>query len=106
MVDGGLPNGAPAWIFVKRPPMAKQRDPIQGEFFNTDSITTAADEVVREAVQNTLDAKSEKSGGVRVRFYVSGSEGALPAAEAGAYFAGFSGHTRKLVSPTMDIGNF
>ncbi len=78
--------------------MSKQRDPIQGEFFNTDSITTTADEVVREAVQNTLDAKSEESDAVRVRFFVSGELGALSPAEAGDYFTEFWPHAEASAS--------
>jgi hypothetical protein len=72
--------------------MTKQRDPIQGEFFNTDSITTTADEVVREAVQNSLDAIAD--GTVRVRLYVSGDAGALPPPEAERYFAGLWEHAQ------------
>jgi len=82
----------PEWQFVPKPAMAKHRDPIQAEFFNTDSIKGAADEVVREAVQNTLDAQAADSPGVRVRIYVSGDAGALPADEAASYFQGIWPH--------------
>ena len=92
MSDGGVSGHLPTWRFVERRPISKQRDPIQGEFFNTESITTQADEVVREAVQNSLDAAADGADGVRVRIYVSGDAGALPPFDAACYFEGFWQH--------------
>ena len=66
----------PNWEFAPHHPMSKQRDPIQGEFFNTDSIKGAADEIVREAIQNSLDAAVGRL--VSVRVFVSGESGAVP----------------------------
>src|SRR5207237_6022907 len=71
---------------------SKQRDPIQGEFFNTESISTTADAVVRESGQNTLDAAEYEPARVRMRIYVSGEGGAVPAAEAEPYFDGLWDH--------------
>lgn len=81
----------PDWKFVPRHPMSKQRDPIQGEFFNTDSIESTADELVREAVQNTLDATSPGSR-ARVRIFVSEGEAALSPEAAEPWFAQFWEH--------------
>lgn len=92
----------PTWRFVKRQPMSKQRDPIQGEFFNTESITTAADEVVREAIQNTLDAAVDSP--VRVRFYVSGNGGALSTTQAARYFDGLAEHALACGAPSDLVG--
>jgi hypothetical protein len=92
--DSGALGEVPEWIFVERSPKAKQRDPIQGEFFNTDSITTTADEVIREAVQNTLDAKAG-AGAVRVRLFVSGEDGALVPSDAARYFEKFWAHAEE-----------
>lgn len=89
----------PRWQFVPRQPMSKQRDPIQGEFFNTESITTVADEVVREAVQNTLDAATDAAT-ARVRFYVSGDSGALSEQEAARYFQNLQQHALACGAPT------
>src|SRR5262245_27916056 len=61
----------------------KARDPIQGEFFSTDAIKNPAEAFVREAVQNSLDAGTSKP--VRVRFFISGTEGALPASAMAKY---------------------
>lgn len=85
-----MSDAAPSWEFVPLRPMSKQRDPVQGEFFNTESITTTADEVVRESFQNALDAAAGDA--VRVRLFVSGSEGAVPNSEAAEYFEGLWEH--------------
>jgi len=68
----------------------KVRDPIQGEFFSTDAIRNPAEAFVREAVQNSLDAATAKP--VRVRFYFSGAEGALPANRMARYLNGVWPH--------------
>ena len=60
-----------SWTFAKQTPMAKHRDPIQGEFFSTESISSDADSVVRESIQNSLDAKFEGGSSiVRVEFSI------------------------------------
>ena len=74
------------WEFKTWEPGDKVRDPIQGEFFSTDAIKNPAEALVREAVQNSLDAGTGSP--VRVRFYISGEEGALPAARMAQYLNG------------------
>ena len=59
------------WTFAPQNPMAKHRDPIQGEFFSTESISSVADSVVRESIQNSMDAKLRgEASDVRVEFSV------------------------------------
>ena len=85
-------EGAREWTFARRHPMSKQRDPIQGEFFNSaESIPGIAAALVREATQNSLDAPAGK-GAVRVRLYVSGDGAALPPPTAGRYTRGLWPH--------------
>src|SRR5688572_33501 len=51
------------------------QDPTQEEFFTTQSVGDFADALVRESIQNSLDAKSPKikqGDVVTVRFYFSG----------------------------------
>lgn len=36
-------------------------DPIEGEFFNTEAIASISDALVREAIQNCLDASLEEA---------------------------------------------
>ena len=77
--------------------MSKQRDPIQGEFFNTDSIKNSADEVVREAIQNSLDAATGEQ--VVVRIYISGESGAVPTDVAAEYFRELKIHAEACGAP-------
>jgi hypothetical protein len=79
------------WVQAVRHPTSKQRDPIQGEFFSTDSIPTLAAKLTREGIgQNPLDAAKELP--VRVRVYVSGDSGAVAPSAAAHYFSGLRLH--------------
>lgn len=84
----------PAWRFVEHHPEAKSRDPLQSELLNQESFNPA-DALVRESIQNSLDAKLPGVGNVRVRIYVSGDSGALSPEEAAPYFRGFWPHVRE-----------
>lgn len=80
--------------------MMKQRDPIQGQFFDTESIKNAADALVREAIQNSLDAidPAAPPGPVRVHLLVSEDERALSAEAAAPYFEGMWNHLAAIPS--------
>lgn len=45
------------WHFNTRRPCDKAREPIQGEFFATDDISNPGEALVREGIQNSLDAR-------------------------------------------------
>lgn len=60
----------PTWNFSKIRPGDKTRDPIQGEFFTSDSIDRSGEALVREGIQNSLDAGADQC--VHVRLFVSG----------------------------------
>ena len=60
------------WFFTPRGLMHKDRDPVLGEFFTTDSIKTIADSIVRESIQNSIDARSG-SGPVVTDMHDTGS---------------------------------
>lgn len=78
---------AAQWIFRELRPGDKDRQPTQGEFFATDAIKSVAEALVRESVQNTLDAGLKTPGQpVRVRFHLATGKHALPAADAQRYF--------------------
>lgn len=81
----------PEWRFVEHHPEAKSRDPLQSELLNQESFRPA-DALVRESIQNSLDAKIPDVDKVRVRIYVSGASGALSEEEAAPYFQGFWPH--------------
>jgi len=53
------------WQFIKLEPGMPERDPHEAEFFR---LTNPAEQVVRETVQNSLDAKIEEVGPIRVNF--------------------------------------
>lgn len=78
------------WEFKTWDRSDKVRDPIQGEFFSTDAIRNPAEAFVRETVQNSLDAGIGTP--VRVRFYVSGLQAAVPPARMARYFNGAWSH--------------
>ncbi len=73
--------------------MSKLRDPVQGEFFNTDTIKDPASKITREGIgQNPMDATVEKGGLARVRVYASEAGAALPPSVARPYFSGLVPH--------------
>jgi hypothetical protein len=75
------------WIFQELRPGVKDRQPTQGEFFATDAIRSEAEALVRETIQNSLDAKMKGAAGpVRVRFHLANGTHALSAKVAHSYF--------------------
>lgn len=73
-----------AWQFNKVNPRFKNREATQGEFFSNDTELRG---FVREAIQNSLDARRPRvKGPVRVRIFVSGEEAALEDSETERYF--------------------
>ena len=81
------------WHYRVKAPDEKVRDPIQGEFFSTEAIKNPADALVREAVQNAMDATLHGTDGqpkdmLRVRFFLATGNHALPARQSAAWFDG------------------
>jgi hypothetical protein len=64
------------WFFRPKEAAEKIRNPIQGEFFATDAIDGPAQALVRESVQNSLDARSGAAP-VSVRITLCVGENAL-----------------------------
>jgi len=48
----------PEWRFRRMQPGEMNIDPIEGEFFSTEALGSLADALVREAIQNSLDARA------------------------------------------------
>jgi hypothetical protein len=66
------------WIFTPKSPSTKTRDPISSEYFSNEAIDNAGQALVREAIQNSLDARLKGSSDpVRIRIFVSGDDAAL-----------------------------
>lgn len=74
------------WNFREQEAGEQTRDPIIGEFFSTDAIDNPAEALVREGIQNALDAGDENQ--VRVRIFLATGENALPPEEWREWFDG------------------
>ena len=86
-----------AWHYRVKAPNEKVRDPIQGEFFSTEAIKNPADALVREAIQNALDAALKDGNGLlkdvlKVRFFLASGKHAMPGQQAAAWFDGAWDH--------------
>ncbi len=66
------------WHYQQQRPGDTTREPIQGEFFATEAITNSAEALVREGIQNSLDARRNGQA-VRVSVRLSGTEAGIPA---------------------------
>ena len=83
------------WHFSNMNPGECVRNPIQGEFFASEAISGPAEALVREGIQNSLDAGIREGNGdraVRVRIFLSEAEGALPAERLAPYTSGLGKH--------------
>ncbi len=79
----------PNWNFKERIAGSKNRNPIQDEFFNSSEALTEISSLVRESIQNSLDAKNEKSvEPVLIKFSISEISKKI----AGEYFHDLSEH--------------
>lgn len=59
----------PQWRFRRMQPGEMNIDPIEAEFFSTEALGSLADALVREAIQNSLDARRpDEKLTLRVRF--------------------------------------
>lgn len=64
-----LPLANPYWNFREMLPGEENHNPIHGEFFSTDALGDLNDVLVREACQNSIDAKVDASEKVKVYFH-------------------------------------
>jgi hypothetical protein len=78
------------WYFRKKGPAEKIRNPIQGEFFSAEAIDGPSEALVRESIQNSLDAQA--SDQVHVRIALHSGEGALPGSAVEALFGAAWSH--------------
>lgn len=72
----------PSWHFFPLRAGETERDPVSGEFFAND---TRLEAIVRESIQNSLDARVDKTGTVDIRIFFSGTKDALPAERYAVY---------------------
>lgn len=76
-----------SWRFTPKMKDEKTRNPVSGEFFAQDAIRNAGEALVREAIQNSLDARPDRQNGkARVRIYISGPTTGLKPETHGKWF--------------------
>jgi hypothetical protein len=75
------------WHFNQPKPGDKNREPVLGEFFATEAISNAAEALIREGTQNTLDAALPDKA-TQIRIYVSGQTTALTPDTISSYLGG------------------
>ena len=92
---------AARWRFARMSPSQVNQDPVQGEFFT--AAADLPDRLVREAIQNSLDARRGDST-VRVRFAFSGQQNALPPQLARRYLDGLARHIGAVASADATAG--
>lgn len=78
------------WQFYPQHPTDPIHNPISGEFFSTEAVGNVTEALIREGIQNTLDARKKHIDGSRqaahVRIFLSDVAGALPADRIGHWF--------------------
>jgi hypothetical protein len=74
------------WHFRPLVPGETTRDPIVGEFFATEAINNAGEALVREGIQNSLDAAIEEP--LHVRLFLATGQHGLSAKQAAPWFEG------------------
>ena len=92
------------WRFRAMQPGEINRDPMEREFFVEEPIN---ERLVREAVQNSLDAALSRAdraaGPVRMRFSLHGVHNPLDAWDAAAYVEGLEEHLKTGLDPSDDL---
>lgn len=89
----------PHWRFRRMTPAEINQDPVQGEFFT--STSDLAERLVRESIQNSLDA-ARGDGPVLVRFAFSSESEALPFDQAVRYLDGLGPHLEAVALSDVD----
>jgi hypothetical protein len=83
----------PAWQFRGMHPAEMNIDPIEAEFFSTEALGSLSDALVRESIQNSLDARRPGES-LHVRVYFPGSDARLRDAQRDRYVAALQTHLR------------
>lgn len=78
------------WHFRVQKPGEITRDPIIGEFFSTEAIENPAEALVREGIQNALDAKTGQE--VRIRIFLSYGNNSLHGNQVAPWLDGIWEH--------------
>jgi hypothetical protein len=92
------------WTFRRMSRSEMNADPIEGEFFTPEGLV---DSLVRESIQNSLDARKGPEAPVEVSFHLFNVGGKLSADRAKKYMDGLWSHLAAIESgrpnlPTQD----
>lgn len=90
------------WHFNEMRPCDKAREPIQGEFFAADAIHNPGEALVREGIQNSLDARCNGQK-VMVRIRVCGTEHAVRQEAVASFLDGLEEHVKAPGNGLRDI---
>lgn len=99
-----------SWRFIKAHPGARARESQVEKFFNSDVVANRANAIVREGIQNSLDAGNGEA--VRVRIAIGRWNGDETRERLPRYMTGFVEHfdvpavQKKLVNPPQPIDQF
>src|SRR5437773_2654671 len=80
----------PKWFFNDRRKKDPIRDPIQGEFFANEAIKNPEEALIREGIQNSLDAAMKDGGAnpIQIRVLLATGDAAAPAKIAHKFMDG------------------
>jgi hypothetical protein len=84
-------TNTPTWYFRRMQPGEMNIDPIEAEFFSTEALGSLADAFVREAIQNSLDAR-QPGARARVRITFARPEQMLTGERTQRYLSGLWPH--------------
>ncbi|MCS7071508.1 MAG: hypothetical protein NZM00_08390 [Anaerolinea sp.] len=84
----------PKWHFAPYLDGQVRQDPTQSEFFTSESVGSLAAALVRETIQNSLDARADRSKRVGVRF----SFVTVQPQDYARYFEGLSWHLKRTLA--------
>lgn len=97
-----MPGPIPEWRFRRMQPGEMNIDPIESEFFSTEALGSLADALVRESIQNSLDARVPGSK-AHVRIAFPPRVAMVPPERAGRYLASLWPHLATDRSGVTDL---
>ena len=99
-------NSFPRWKFRKMDKSEKLQDPIQSQFFTTNIVGGLTAALVRETIQNSLDAKTSDDDGIKysvlVRFSLSGLKNAIIPKKVNYYLTSLIPHIKAKDNGILD----